>query len=178
MATLRKKRKLAAASKETPESTRDSRVQNALHPELTQENIFQVSEEIEGKVTRELSKEHSRTESRFLGALSKPDEFLLNPQLRTCSVFVPGTSRNNNSENRETTGNRSSNDPCSEVGYSSHYSGRLDSPEAGSYPHSYSHMIYHYPLTALFFSQLTSFHFMLGIIYFTHDRSAARLAQT
>ena len=108
MATFRNKRKLAAVSRETPESTRNSRVQNALDPELTEDYISQVSEEIEGRVTKKLSKELSRTESRILGALSKLDEFLLNPQVRTCSVAVPGTSRNINSENREATGNCSS----------------------------------------------------------------------
>ena len=136
MGTLRNKTKLAAVSRETPESTRSSRVQNALDPELTQDYISQVSEEIEGRVTKTLSKEFSRTESRILGALSKLDDFLLNPQVRTCSVAVPGTSRNNNSDNRETTGDRSSDDPCPEVRYSSHHSGQLNSPKAEVYPHS------------------------------------------
>ena len=122
MATLRNKRKLAAVSRENPEGTRSSRAHSALDPELTQDYISQVSEEIEGRVTEKLSKEFSRTESRVLGALSKLDEFLLNPQFRTCSVAVPGTSRNNNSENQETTGDRSSDDPCPDVGYSSHNS--------------------------------------------------------
>ena len=78
MATLRNKRKLATVSRETPESTRSGRTQNILDPELTQDYISQVSEEIEGRVTKKLSKEFSRTESRILGALSKLDEFLLN----------------------------------------------------------------------------------------------------
>ena len=51
-----------------------------------------------------------------MGALSKLDEFLLNPQVRTCSVVVPVASRNNKSENRETTGDRSLDDPYPEVG--------------------------------------------------------------
>ena len=137
MATLRNKRKLAAVSRETPEGTRSSRAQNALDPELTQDYISQISEEIEGRVTKKLSKEFSRTESRILGALSKLDEFLLNPQVRTCSVAVPGTSRRNNSENREATGDRSSDDPCPEVGYFSHHFGHLNIPEAESYPDKY-----------------------------------------
>ena len=107
-------------------------------PELNQDYISHFSDDIEGRVTKKLSKEFSRTEPRILGALSKLDEFLLNPQVRTCSVAFPGTSRNNNSENRETTGDRSSDDPCPEVGYSSHYSGHLNSPEAENYPHSNS----------------------------------------
>ena len=112
MATLRNKRKLAAVSRETPESTRNSRGQNTLDAESTQDYISQVSEEIEGRVTKKLSNEFSGTKSRILGASSKLDEFLLKPQVRTCSVEVPGTSRNNNSEIRETTGDRSPDDPC------------------------------------------------------------------
>ena len=50
-----------------------------------------------------------------MGALSNLDEFLLNPQLRTCSGTVPGTSRNNGRENREPNGVRSLNDPYPEV---------------------------------------------------------------
>ena len=70
MATLRNKRKLAAVSRETPESTRNNRGQNTLDTKSTQDYIYQVSEEIEGKVTKKLSKEISRTEWRILGALS------------------------------------------------------------------------------------------------------------
>ena len=85
MATLRNKRQLAAVSRETPENTRNSQSQYTLDPEMAKEYISQVSEEIEGRVTKKLSKEFSRTETRILGALSKLDEFLLNPQVRTCS---------------------------------------------------------------------------------------------
>ena len=63
-------------------------------------------------------KELSRTESSILGALSKLDEFLLNQQVRTCSAAVPGSSRNNNSENREPAGDCSLNDTQSEDGLS------------------------------------------------------------
>ena len=123
MATLRNKRKLAAVSRETPESTRSGRTQSILDPELTQDYISQVSEEIEGRVTKKLSKDFSRTESRILGALSKLDEFLLNPQVRTCSVAVPGTSRNSNLENQGTNGDRPSDDPGPEVALSSPHFG-------------------------------------------------------
>ena len=129
MATLRKKRKIAVVSRETPEGSRGSRAQNVLDPELTQDYISQVSEEIEGRVTKKPSKEFSKTESRILGALSKLDEFLLNPQVRTCSVAAHGTSRNAYSENRETHGDRSSDDHYPEVGYFPHHSGQINSPE-------------------------------------------------
>ena len=136
MATLRNKRKLAAASRETLENTRNTQSQNTLDPERPQEYISQVSEGIEGKVTKKLSKEFSRTESRILGALSKLDEFLLNPQVRTCSVAVPGTSRNIKSENREPTGDRSLDNPCPEARFSSRHSGNPNCLEVEEYPHS------------------------------------------
>ena len=128
MATLRNKRKLAAVSRETLESTRSGRTQNILDPELTQDYISQVSEEIEGRVTKKLSKEFSRTESRILGALSKLDEFLLNPQVRTCSVAVPETSRSSNLENQGTNEDRPSDDPGPEVEFSSPLSGAETDP--------------------------------------------------
>ena len=128
MATLRNKRKLAAVSRETPESTRSGRKQSILDPELTQDYISQVSEEIEGRVTKKLSKEFSRTESRILGALSKLDEFLLNPQVRICSVAVPGTSRSINLENQGTNEDRPSDDPGPEVEFSSPHFGAETDP--------------------------------------------------
>ena len=128
MATLRNKRKLAAVSRETPESTRSARTQSILDPELTQDYISQVSEEIEGRVTKKFSKEFSRTESRILGALSKLDEFLLNPQVRTCSVAVPGTSRSSNLENQGTNEDRPSDDPGPEVEFSSPHVGAETDP--------------------------------------------------
>ena len=145
MATLRNKRKLAAVSRETPETSRSSRGRNVLDPELTQDYISQVSDEIEGRVTKKLSKEFNKRESRILGALSKLDEFLLNPQVRTCSVAVQGASRDANLENRETHGDHSSNGPYPEVGHFPHHSGQLNSPvtETNShvvtehYPHKY-----------------------------------------
>ena len=144
MATLRNKRKLAAFSKETPEGSRSSRGQTVLDPELTQDYISQVSEEIEGRVTKKLSKEFNKTESRILGALSKLDEFLLNPQVRTCSVFQ-GASRNATSENLEIHGDRSSDDPYPEVGYFPHHSDQLNSPETETISHivteTYPHMV-------------------------------------
>ena len=142
MATLRNKRNLAAVSRETPEGNRGSRGRSVPDSEITQDYISQVSEEIEGRVTKKLSKEFNKTESRISGALSKLDEFLLNPQVRICSV-VQGATRNANSENRETHGDLSLNDPYREVGYFSHHSGQPNSPETGTNPNmvteNYSH---------------------------------------
>ena len=62
-----------------------------------------------------------------MGALSKLDEFLLNPQVRACSVAVPGTSRSSNLENQGTNEDRPSDDPGPEVEFSSpHYGAETD----------------------------------------------------
>ena len=134
MAILRNKRKLQAVSRETPENTMNTLSWKTIDPEEAQEHISQVSEEIEVRVTTKPSKEFSGTETRILGALSKLDNFLLNTQVRTCSVAVPGTSRNSNSQIREPTGDRFLDDPCPEVKYSSLYSGNPITQEVNDFP--------------------------------------------
>ena len=71
-----------------------------------------------------------------MGALSKLDEFLLNPKVRTGSVAVPETSRNNDSENWEPTGDRSLGDPCPEAVFSTYHSGNLNDSELEETHHS------------------------------------------
>ena len=117
MATLRNKRKLAAVTRETQEENpRNGQSRNTSVPRINEEYITQVSEEIEGRVSKKLSREFSRTESRILGALSKLDEFPLNQQIRTHSETVPGTFRNTNVENQGTNEDDSQSDPHPEVG--------------------------------------------------------------
>ena len=118
MATLRIKWKLAAIARETQEYPRNNQSENSSAPGITEEYIAQVSEEIEGRVTKKLSQEFSRTESRILCALSKLDDFLLNPKIRTFSGTVPGTFRITDAENPEASGDRSQNDPHPEVEFS------------------------------------------------------------
>ena len=117
MATLRNKRKLAAVTRETQEKNpRNGQSRNTSVPRVNEEYITQVSGEIEGRVTKELSQEFSWTESRILGALSKLDEFLLNQQITTHSGTVPGTFRNTNVENQGTNEDDSQSDPHPEAG--------------------------------------------------------------
>ena len=117
MATLRNKRKLAAVTRETQEEhPRNGQSRNTSVPRINEEYIKQVSEEIEGRVSKKLSQEFSRTESRILGALSKLDEFLLNQQIQTHSKTVPGTFRNTNVENQGTNEDDSQSDPHPEAG--------------------------------------------------------------
>ena len=117
MATLRNKRKLAAVTRETQEEhPRNGQSRNTSVPRINEEYITQLSEEIEGRVSKKLSLEFSRTEFRILGALSKLDEFLLNQQITTHSGTVAETFRNTNVDNQGTNEDDSMSDPHPEAG--------------------------------------------------------------
>ena len=131
MATLRNKRKLVAVTRETQEEhPRNGPSQNTSVPRINEEYITEVCEEIEGKVTKKLS-EFSRTESRILGALSKLDEFFLNPQIRTHSRTVPGTFRNTNVENQRLIEDDSQSDPHPKAGIFRSRTTQNSGPEDG-----------------------------------------------
>ena len=65
MATLRNKRKLSAASRETPENTRNNQLQNTLVPGMVEEYITQFSGEIEGMVNENFPKSLARRSHAF-----------------------------------------------------------------------------------------------------------------
>ena len=116
MATLRNKRKLAAVTRETQEENpRNGQSRNTSVPRINEEYITQVSEEIEGRITKKLSQAFNRIESRISDALSKLDEFLSNQQIQTHSKTGPGTFRNTNVENRGTNEDDSQSDPHPEA---------------------------------------------------------------
>ena len=163
MATLRNKRSLAAFSRETPEYTRKSQSQNTVDPGMAQEYISHVSEEIERRVNKKFSTEFSRTESGVLGALSKLDENLLNPQVRTCSVAVPEISRNNGSENRAPTGDCSLGDPCHEAVFSTYHSSNLNDSQQEETHHMVTGVqeeIRHRPLMVTRFEKEIPYYFL------------------
>ena len=117
MATSRNKRKLAAVTREIDEEhPRNGQSRNTSVPRINEEYITQVSEEIEGRVTKKLSQEFNRIESRISDALSKLDEFLSNQQIQTHSIIVPGTVRNTNVENQGTNEDDSQSGPHPEAG--------------------------------------------------------------
>ena len=90
MATLRNKRKLAALNKKNcEEHPRSNLAQNSNIPRSQEDYITQVFDEIERRVTKKLSQEFSRTENRILGALSRLDDFLMNPVIQGPSGDVP-----------------------------------------------------------------------------------------
>ena len=132
MTTLRNKRKLAAVTRQIQEEhPRNGQSRNTSVPRIKEEYITQVSEEIEGRVTKKLSQEFSRTKSRILGALSKLDDFLLNPQIRKPSGTVPGTFRNTNVENQGTIEDDSQSDPHPEAGIFRSQTTQNSGPEVG-----------------------------------------------
>ena len=133
MATLRNKRKLAAVTRETQEEhPRNGQSRNLSVPRINEEYITQLSEEIEGRV-KKMSPEFCRTESRNLGALSKSDDFLLNPQIETHSGTVPETFRNTNLDNQGTNEDDSQSDPHPEAGLFRSQTTQNSGPEVGPY---------------------------------------------
>ena len=116
MAT-RNKRKLAALNKKNcEEHPRSNLAQNSNVPRSQEDYITQVSEEIEGRVTKKLSQEFSRTKNRILGALAQLDDFLMNPLIQGHSGTTPETSRNVFSTNQGTNEDDSQSNPHPEAG--------------------------------------------------------------
>ena len=109
---------MAALNKENcEEHPRSNLAQNSNVPRSQEDYITQVSEEIEGRVTKRLSKEFSRTENRILGALARLDDFLMNPLLQGHSGVTPEASWNALSANQGTNEDDSQNDTHPEAGF-------------------------------------------------------------
>ena len=114
--TTRNQRKLAALNKENcEENPRSNMAQNSGAPRSQADYITQVSQEIEGRVTKRLSKEFSRTENRILGALARLDDFLMNPLLPGGSGATPEPTRNILKASQGTYADVSQNDPHPEA---------------------------------------------------------------
>ena len=132
--TTRNKRKLAALTKKNcEEHPRSNLAQNSSAPRSQQDYITQVSEEIEGRVSKRLSKEFSRTENRILGALARLDDFLMNPLLPGHSGTTPEPTRNTNVDNQGTNEDYSQSDPYPEAGLFRSQTTQNSGPEVGPY---------------------------------------------
>ena len=132
--TTRNKRKLAALNKENcEEHPRSNLAQNSSAPRSQEDYITQVSEEIEGRVTKRLSKEFSRTENRILGALARLDDFHMNPILPGRSGTTPEPSRNALNTSQGTNEDDSQNDPRPEAGLFHGQITQNSDPEDGHY---------------------------------------------
>ena len=131
MAT-RNKRKLAASNKENcEEHPRTNLAKNSNVPRSQEDSITQVFEENEGRVTKKLSQEVSRTENRILGALAHIDDFLTNPLIRGHSGTGPETSQNIFSINQGTNEDDSQSNPHPKAGLSTNQMAQNSGPEDG-----------------------------------------------
>ena len=88
---------------------------NSNVPRSQEDYVTQVSEEIEGRVTKKLSQEFGRTENRILGALARLDGFLMNPLFQGHSRTTLETSRNISSINQGTNEDDSQSNPHPEA---------------------------------------------------------------
>ena len=123
---------MAALNKENcEEHPRSNWAQNSSAPRSQEDYITQVSEEIEGRVTKRLSKEFSRTKNRIVGALARLDDFLMNPLLPGYSGATPEPTRNALSNNQGTNEDDSQNDPHPEAGLFHGQTTRNTGPKEG-----------------------------------------------
>ena len=114
--TTRNKRKLAALNREKcEEHPRSNLAQNSSASRSQEDYITQVSEEIERRVTKRLSKEFSRTKNRILGAPARLDDFLMNPLIPGRSRTTPEPSRNALNTSQGTNEDDCHNDPHPEA---------------------------------------------------------------
>ena len=100
-------------------------------PRSQEDYITQVSQEIEGRFTKRLSEEFSRTKNRILGALAHLDDFLLNSLLQGHSRTTAEPSRNPLSTSQGTNEDDSQNDPHPEPGLFHSQMTRNSGPEDG-----------------------------------------------
>ena len=91
--------------------------QNPNVPRSQEDYITQVSEENEGRFTKSVSKEFSRTENRILGELARLNDFLMNPLLQGHSETTPEASRNALITSQGTNEDDSQNAPHPEAGF-------------------------------------------------------------
>ena len=146
--TTRNKRKLAALNKvNCEELPRSNLAQNSSAPRSQEDYIFQVSEEIEGSVTKRLSKVFSRTENRILGALARLGDFLINPLLPGHSGTTPEPTRNALNTSQGTTEDDSQIYPHPEAGLFHRQMTQNSGPEGG-----HDRRIYNEASLCLFFS--------------------------
>ena len=132
MTTLRNKRKVAALNKEHfEEHPRSNLAQSSNFPRSQEDYITQISEEIEGRFTKKLTQEFSRTKNRILGPLARLDDFLMNPLIQGHSVTAVETSRNVLSTSQGTNEDDSQSDPHPDAGIFHNQMTQNSGPEDG-----------------------------------------------
>ena len=138
MATLRSNRKITALTKENHEERpRSNQARDTNVPRSQEDYITEVAEEIEGRLTKKMSKVFNRTESHILGNLSRLDEFILNPLIEGHPGSAPETSQNTYGINRGTNEDDSQSDPHPEARVSQSQTTQDSGPDDAS-DNSYS----------------------------------------
>ena len=123
-------RKLTALIKENcEEHPRSNLAQNSNVPRSEEDYITQVCEEIEGRVTKKLAQEFSRTENHILGALARLDDFVSNPLIQGHSGTTAETSRNVFSISQGTNEDDSQSNPHPEAGLLNNQTTQNSGPE-------------------------------------------------
>ena len=89
--------------------------QNSTAPRSQEDYITHISEEIEGRVTKKLSKSSVEKKIRILGVLARLDDFLMNPLLPGHSGTTPEPSQNALNTSQGTNEDDSQNDPRPEA---------------------------------------------------------------
>ena len=118
MAALRNRRKLVALTEENHEEPlRQNMAKNSNVPGSQEDYNTQVSEEFQGRVTKKLSQEFSKTENRMMGAPAQLDHFLMNPLFQDHTGTAPKTSRNAFGKKQGTNEDDSESDPHPEAGF-------------------------------------------------------------
>ena len=129
---IRNKKILAALNEKNCEGHPRSNVaQNSNVPRSEEDNINQVSKDIEGRFTKGLSKEFITTKNRILGALARLDDFLMNPLLQDPSGTTPEATRNALITSHGTTEDDSQNFPHPEAGFFHSQTTENSGPEDG-----------------------------------------------
>ena len=132
MAPLKNKRKLAALNNvNCEEDPRSNLAQNSNVPRSQEDYITQVSEEIEGRVTKMLSQEFSGTENRIPDALARLDDFLKNPLIQGHSGTAPEPSRNAFRTSQGRNEDDSQSDPQPDAGIFHNQTTQNSGPEDG-----------------------------------------------
>ena len=136
MVTLGNKKELAALNKEKCEEHPGSNVaQNSSEFRSQEDYTTQVFEEIEGKVTKRLSQEFSKTGNRILDQLSRLDDFLINPLIQSHSGTALEMCRIPFSTNQRTSEDNSQSDPHTEAGIFQSETTHNSGPEDGHDSH-------------------------------------------
>ena len=105
--------------------------QNLNVPRSQEDYITQISEEMEGGVTKKMFQEFSRTDHRILGVLARLDDFLKSPLIQGHSGTAPETSRNVFSASQGTNEDDSQSNPDPEAGIFNNQMTQNSGPEGG-----------------------------------------------